>query len=318
MQSAKLSNVVIIGGGVSGLAAALALHAINIPCTVYEVRAFPSTIGGAINLTPAALRCLNQLGVLPHLEGKGCDVRAIELFSALSGRPIGEMSYRNVQKHQYHALRIKRADLMQGLLIALEATAVKIEYGKKLVQVEETGGMVEATFEDGSVAQADMLLGCDGIHSITRMKLVDPERVPEYTGVSTAYGMLQRSTVTSPIHFEECAVNTARKGSLLTAFCDPDKKVLYFAAVMEVKEQMSREGWKVKVADQEATRKEILSRFGESQIPCLREMIENVEDLFFYPVNTLPPRGKWSSQRVMLLWDAAHAVCLHFSFPFVV
>ena len=313
MSSSKtINHVLIIGGGISGLASALALHALGISCSVYEVRAIPSTLGGAVNLTPSALRCLNHLGILKHLQGKGGTTRAIEIFSALSGRRLGELSFRNVEKIGYHALRILRAELQQGMISALEEAGLRVEYGKKLVNIRETPESVEAIFEDGSVATGDILLGCDGIHSIARTKLVDPERIPVYSGVAAAYGLLSASAVPSPIHFEDCSVNSSRKGSILAAFCDPSKQRLYFAAVMEMKEQADREGWKVKGADQDSIRNEILSRFGDSKMTCLREMIENVNDLFLYPVYTLPPGGKWSSERVLLLGDAAHAVrCLY-------
>jgi 2-polyprenyl-6-methoxyphenol hydroxylase-like FAD-dependent oxidoreductase len=314
MSSSKtIKHIVIIGGGISGLASALALHALGISCSIYEVRAVPSTLGGAVNLTPAALRCLDHIGVLKHLQGKGGTTRAIEIFSTLRGVRLGELSFRNVDKIGYHALRILRAELQQGMLSALEEADLKVEYGKKLVDVRETAESVEANFEDGSVATGDILLGCDGIHSIARTKLVESDRIPVYSGVAVAYGLLPASSVSSPIHFEDCSVNSSRRGTLLAVFCDPAKQRLYFAAVMEMKEQANREGWKVKGSDQDSIRMEILSRFGDSKMVCLREMIENVEDLFLFPVYTLPPGGKWSSERVLLLGDAAHAVsCLYF------
>jgi len=305
-------HVVIIGGGISGLASALALHALGISCSIYEVRGVPSTLGGAVNLTPPPLRSLDHIGILKNLQGRGGITRAIEIFSTLSGNRLGELSFRNVDKIGYHALRILRAELQQGMISALEEANIRVEYGKKLVGLRETTESVEATFEDGSVATGDILLGCDGIHSIARSKLVDPLRIPVYSGVAAAYGLLSASSISSPIHFEDCSVNSSRKGSILAAFCDPLKQRLYFAAVMEMKEQAGREGWKVKGGDQDSTREEILSRFGDSKMACLREMIENVEDLFLYPVYTLPPNGKWSSVRVLLLGDAAHAVrCLY-------
>ena len=67
MSSSKtVKHILIIGGGISGLASAL-----GISCSIYEVRAAPSTLGGAVNLTLAALRCLDHIGVLKHLQGKG-------------------------------------------------------------------------------------------------------------------------------------------------------------------------------------------------------------------------------------------------------
>ena len=311
MSSTELDHVLIIGGGISGLASALALNALNIRCTVYELRTTPSTIGGAVNLTPAALRCLEHLGVLPQIQGKGGDTRSIEIFSSFDCHKVGEISFRNVDKYKYHARRIPRAALLRGLLETLEGrTDVKIEYGKKLVELTETDTSVKATFDDGTSAEGDILLGCDGIHSNTRMKLVDPTRLPTYSGIATAYGTVPVSSISSPPHFQDCAVNSSRRGSLLTAFCDAEKETLYVAAVMEVKEQLDHEGWKIKGSDQDATRKELLSRFGDSKMPCLVEMVEKVEDLCFYPVNTLPSGGKWSSKRAILLGDAAHAVCI--------
>jgi 2-polyprenyl-6-methoxyphenol hydroxylase-like FAD-dependent oxidoreductase len=311
MSSTKLNHVLIIGAGASGLASALALHALGIPCTVYESRATPSTIGGAVSLSPNALRCLDHLGVLQHLQGKGCTTRSIEVFSALSGQRIGELSFRNVDKIQYNALRIPRAQLIQGLLEVLEKTNVKIEYGKKLVALTESDESVEAAFEDGGIAKGDILLGCDGIHSNTRTKLVDPERAPVYSNTAAAYGMVPISSISSPVYFEDASINSSRRGSLLAAFCDANKQTLYFAAVMEVKAELDHEGWKAQSTDQETIKKEINSRFGGLKKPFLAEVVDKVEDVYFYPVYVLPPQGQWSSKRVMLLGDAAHAVCFY-------
>lgn len=313
MAFTKLNHVLIVGAGASGLASALALHALGIPCTVYELRATPSTIGGAVSLSPNALRCLDRLGVLQHLQGKGCTTRSIELFSALSGQRIGELSFRNIDKIGYNALRIPRAELILALLEVLETTSVKIEYGKKLVALTESDESVEAAFEDGSIAEGDILLGCDGIHSNTRTKLVDLTRAPVYSSVAVAYGMIPMSSISSPVYFEDASVNSSRRGSLLTAFCDANRQTLYFAAVMEVKAESNHEGWKAQSTDQEMIKKEIHSRFGGLKKPFLAEMVEKVKDVYFYPVYVLSPGGRWSSKRVMLLGDAAHAV--RFSIP---
>lgn len=309
MASTNLNHVLIIGAGASGLASALGLHALGIPCTVYELRATPSTIGGAVSLSPNALRYLDHLGVLQHLQGRGCTTRSIEIFSALSGQRIGELSFRNIDKIQYNALRIPRAQLIQGLLEVLEKTNVKIEYGKKLVALTESDESVVASFEDGTIANGDILLGCDGIHSNARMKLVDPERAPVYSNTAAAYGMVPISSISSQVYFEDASINSSRRGSLLTAFCDANKQTMYFAAVMEVKTELDHEGWKAQSTDQETIRKEINSRFGGLKKPFLAEMVDKVKDVYFYPVYVLPPQGQWSSKRVILLGDAAHAVC---------
>jgi len=75
-----------------------------------------------------------------------------------------------------------------------------------------------------------------------------------------------------------------------------------------VKYELDHEGWKAQRSDQERTRKDIHSRFGGLKRPSLTEMVDEAQDLFFYPVYVLPRRGKWSSGRAMLLGDAAHAM----------
>ena len=309
MAAPNLSHVLIIGAGMSGLASALALHALGIRCTIYELRVTPSSIGGAIHLTPNALRCLDHLGVLQHMQGKGCITRSIEIFSAFSGQRIAELSYRDIDKIQYHALRIRRAELLQAMFEVVERAGVKIEYGKRLVSLTEGEDSVAATFEDGSIAEGDIMLGCDGIHSHARTKHVEPSRIPLFSNTAAAYGLIPVSSISSPAHFEDVSVNVSRCGSLLAAFCDSDKQTLYFAAVMEVKTELDHEGWKAQASDQEATMKEIRSRFGGLKKPFLTEIVDKMGDVFFYPVYVLSPGGKWSSERVMLLGDAAHAVC---------
>jgi 2-polyprenyl-6-methoxyphenol hydroxylase-like FAD-dependent oxidoreductase len=308
-MSAKLNHVLISGAGISGLASALALHALNISCTVYKLRATPSTIGGAINLTPNALCCLDHLGVLQGLQGKGCITRSIELFSALSGQQIRELSFKNTNRFQHHVLRIPRAQLLQAMLDAVGNMSVKIEYGKKLVALAESELSVEATFEDGSIARGDILLGCDGTHSTVRVKLVDPTQAPVFSHTAAAYGMVPVLSISSPIHFEDTSVNVSRCGLLLAAFCDTDKQTLYFTAIMEVNYELDHKGWKAQQSDQETTRKDLHLWFGGFKNLFLTEIVEKAEDLFFYPIYILSLRGKWSSRRVMLLGDAAHVIC---------
>ena len=74
---------------------------------------------------------------------------------------------------------------------------------------------------------------------------------------------------------------------------------------MQVKDIGSRDGWKSVGADAEKTRAELLDRFGDAKIPCIKPLIERTEDFYLWPVFTLTKHGKWATDRVMLLGDAA-------------
>ncbi|EZF28733.1 hypothetical protein H101_07588, partial [Trichophyton interdigitale H6] len=96
-------NILVLGGGIAGIAAALALSRELSPkvpglkITIFELHNVPSTSGGAINLNPAAQRHLDHLGVLEELDKMGADggveVKAVELFSIHSGRRLGRVDF---------------------------------------------------------------------------------------------------------------------------------------------------------------------------------------------------------------------------------
>ena len=156
----KLNHVLMIGAGKSGLASSLALHAPGISSTPsMDVQGTPSTIWDAINFTPNALHCLDHLGVFQHLEGKGSIAQSIKIyiFSAFSGQPIAELSYRDTEKIQYHACRIPHGELLQAIRGVVDQAGVKVKYGKKLASVTEHEESVTATFEDWSTAQGDIM-----------------------------------------------------------------------------------------------------------------------------------------------------------------
>src|ERR1700744_4232182 len=99
-MTSKSLTVLVIGGGVAGLAVAHLLHtkgkAAEIPVnvSVYELRGGPTTIGGAISIAPNALRILDkQMGIYQKLRPMGCDdVKTCELFSASSGKSLGNFA----------------------------------------------------------------------------------------------------------------------------------------------------------------------------------------------------------------------------------
>ena len=304
-----ITRIVIIGGGIAGVASAIALTRLNkISCSIYEIRPEPSTIGGAVNLTPNALRYLEHLGVLARLLLKGCEVRHIDVISQRTGQKLGAVNFDNLPKFKQRALRVLRSDLLQVLLEALEEEGVKVQYGKRIESTKQLADRIEATFEDGTKVDGDILLGCDGIHSSVRMKFVQADRKPLYSGIAVAYGLLDATGISEHLQFDETAAHAGRYGTFLTSYCNADKSRLYVAAVMETKDVGSREGWAVKGKDQEVVKDEIVRRFSGSSMPYLEDMIKKVESFILYPVYKLTPGGRWSAENIMLLGDAAHAV----------
>lgn len=312
-------NIIILGGGIAGLTTALALTKFSSKYTVpnihiFEIRPEPATIGGAVNLTPNALRMLDHLGAYEVIKqrGYGKDIDELEVYDIYSSK-LAVSSFKGahgkgIGSPPFKALRITRGDALKAVLeVVRKQSNITLTCGKKTIDIQETAANVTITFDNGESHTADILMGCDGIHSVTRLKHVDPERKETYTGVCNAFGFapVERDF---PVHFDCTAINFARRGMLLTSYHNPEMDSVYVGALMEVADIGSRDGWKQIGSDAEKTRSELLSRFGDANVACIESLIRKAQDFYLWPVFTLSKDGKWSTNRCMLLGDAAVSV----------
>lgn len=322
-------RILIVGAGIAGIACALALSRELTPfipdlqITVFERHDVLSTSGGAINLTPVAQRHLDKLGVLDELDKMGpeggADVDAIEMFSSRSGRRLGSIDFTDAGGHgydEYGGRRVMRIILSVAMMAVVKRTKnVEVVFGKKLAGGDQTGDQATIRFQDGTTAEGDLVLGCDGVHSTTRTLWVDPDSPCEYTGISFVQTAMSASSIKAPIHFEGSAMNVSRHGSLLTSYCDRDREELFLAAIVEFDEELlgcyrreSGQDWRARTTIKKNLGEEMRRRFGQSGIPCIREMVNQPADWMLYPVYQVRPGGQWFTDRVLLLGDAAHAV----------
>ena len=311
-------KVTIVGGGVAGLAVALALTK-WLPekpdITILELRAVPSTMGGAVGLTPNALRCLHHLGVLARIraDGFGIDIDKIELFTIYTGAHLGEITFlgdqgTGVGKPSFKGLRIMRADLMQSLTECVrELDNVKIEYGRKATQLIESSDQITIHLDDGDAMTTDLLLGCDGMHSFVRTSLVDPERRPLYTGIAAVFGFADLEDG-AEVPWKDTGLCQSQRGSLMTSYYEPTRKKQFVAAIMETADVASKEGWQARGSEQGKIKENVKDRFGNGAIGFLDPLVGATERWSLYPVYKLAPKGQWCSKHAMLLGDAAHGM----------
>lgn len=328
-------HIIIVGAGIAGIACALALSRELTPfvpdlkITIYERHNILSTSGGAINLTPVAQRHLAQLGVLDDLDRMGseggAELDAIQLFSMRSGRSIGSVDF--VDHHGngfggYKGRRVMRIVLSMALMTAVERTRnIEIVFGRKVVGGEEINDKAVVHFHDGTEAIGDLVVGCDGVHSAVRSRWVDPGSRSQYTGMSFVQATIPTDSISSPIHFRSSALNISRHGSMLTSYCDRDREQIFVAATVQFSEEDLRyfrlepgQDWATQHRIQSALRSDIRSRFAKSAMPCIREIVNSRADWILYPVYQVRPGGRWCTNRVILLGDAAHAVSLTLQF----
>lgn len=321
-------RILIVGAGIAGIASALAISRELTPfvpdlkITVFERHDVLSTSGGAINLTPVAQRHLDQLGVLAELDKMGphggADVDAIEMFSSRSGRRLGSIDFTD-QRHGhdgYKGRRVMRIVLSVAMMSVVKRTKnVKIVFGKKLTGGVETRDGAIVSFQDGTTAVGDLVLGCDGVNSATRTLWVDPDSPSQYTGISFVQTSMSADTIQSPTHFRGTAMNISRHGTLLTSYCDRDREQLFVAGIVQFDESLlpyyrteTGRDWRTQNMIQQTLQEEMRDRFGKSALPCIREITSKAADWMLYPVYQVQPGARWFTSRVLLLGDAAHAV----------
>jgi 2-polyprenyl-6-methoxyphenol hydroxylase-like FAD-dependent oxidoreductase len=167
-------KALIVGGGVAGPVAAMALQRAGIEAVVYEAHV-PSGGEAGSYLTVAS----NGLDALRAIEAHGPVLAAgfptpTNLLLSATGRRLGAVSNGGVLPDGTVSHTVRRARLYQALHDQAVARGIRVEHGRRLVGAEPTpGGGVAASFADGTRATGDLLVGADGVHSATR-RLLDP------------------------------------------------------------------------------------------------------------------------------------------------
>jgi 2-polyprenyl-6-methoxyphenol hydroxylase-like FAD-dependent oxidoreductase len=213
-----------------------------------------------------------------------------------------------------------RTDLMEVLLSAAKEHGIQVHFGARMTEINESEKDVTVTFADGRMDTADLLLGCDGIHSAVRTSHVSPETSPEYTGISNMFAILPTSSLSKPNRNIAPALHaTLTSNGLLGVMpCTASGDQVYWFYSREVPipgGDDDREGWeafgKKAVEVFKDTLLEVIKEAQGEWGDQLRELICKTEAIKFYPIHRMPRAVAWSTKRCLLLGDAAHAMPPH-------
>jgi len=306
-------KVIIIGGGIGGLATALMLHARGIDCEIYEQSDAVRELGVGINTLPHAIRELAELGLLDRLDAVA--VRTYELFyTNRFGQEIWREPRGTDAGYEYPQFSVHRGRLQAVIYDAVRSRLgeSRIHTGHRLGAFTQDDAGVTAYFFDrnGShraTARADVLVGADGIHSAVREALYPNEGPARWNG-----SMLWRGAIDWPQFL------TGR--SMVIAGGMAAKLVIYpIAEGSRPNHRLTNWAVLVKIAEPGVPpRKEDWSRLGRLEelmphvqrfrIPYVdaKALIEASTEFWEYPLCDRDPLPHWSHGRVTLLGDAAH------------
>ncbi|MBZ5661020.1 MAG: FAD-dependent monooxygenase [Acidobacteriia bacterium] len=296
MGEKKLS-IAIVGAGIGGLAVAATLRQIGIDVRVYEQAPAFARVGAGIQMMPNSMKVLRRIGVeekvrdtsfMPysHLNRDGYSgevIRELPMPESLFGAPY---------------LCMHRAELHKALADVVPTDIVHLN--KKLVGVEQGGCRVTLAFADGTRAQADAVVGADGVHSIVRDIIIGPD-APLHKG-RIAYRAI----------FSSALLNGLEIGSSRTKWWGKDRHIviyytnatrteLYFVtSVPEPAEWVTRESWSAKGDVKE------LRKAYEDFHADVRGVLNACPDCHKWAILEREPLPRWSDGRIVLLGDACH------------
>ncbi|EXJ57302.1 hypothetical protein A1O7_07649 [Cladophialophora yegresii CBS 114405] len=305
------AEVAIIGAGLAGLGLALALHQQGIKATIYESRPGPLNIGGAVMLSPNALKILDALDLYQDVRGRGYNFDLLE-WVKVTGEVIERYEFGGVEKYGYRANRCYRYELIDVLLSKIKQLGIPVEFGQKYVRVvEETDQQVIWESHDGARNTASFLVGADGIHSSVR-RYLHPDLEPKFVGMAGITAVAPANKVTYP-HGKidkPLTVMSEDKGAFVIAPQRPDASEMFFGKQKRVDEK-DRAGWEEFMSNKAELVKflqEDAEAFGEVAFTATANIIP--DKINVWPFYVIPPLERWASakHRVVILGDAAHAI----------
>lgn len=280
-------TAIVIGAGLGGLSAAVALRKVGFVVDVYEKAHELKEVGAGIVLYPNAIQALRKLGVYDAVADAGSFGRHGKYLTH-SGKTLVEIDLLDVGMDK-EAIAIHRADLQR--ILAHKLGEGRIHLGKQLKNFEDKS---EATahFVDGSSATAHLLVGADGLHSVVRKQYVN-DGEPIYSGCFAWRGVVNGDVAELP----------------------PDSGMMVFGAGLQVGALRIGQGriyWFATVADKKGVqgrtrKKDILHYFEDwtSPVPELIKMTE-AEEILTHDLYDRRPIFDWGKNVTTLLGDAAH------------
>ena len=288
---------IVIGAGIGGTAAALALMRAGCDVRVYEQVKAKAEVGAGIQISPNASRLLHGYGLSRALQSLAVRPAAIEIRrwddgDILSRETLGDAVERAFGAPYYH---FHRADLLRILTDALP-TGV-LQPARRCVGATQTDGGVRAEFDDGSLVDGDLLVGADGIHSTIRRILLGDER-PQFSG-NVAYRGLAPAERVAHLGLRHNSTNWMGPHGHFVHYFVSGGRYLNFVAVSE-QANWERESWNDRGSIEDAL------RFYAGWHPQIHTILGAVDETFKWALFDRAPLAKWSVGRITLLGDACH------------
>ena len=293
-----VSNVLIVGGGIAGMALAIGLKRASIRAEIVEINPQWNVLGVGIALGGPALRALGMIGLLDQCVARGFGYSYFKACN-VAGQVTGTVELPRLNGQDYPAtIGIMRQAVHSTLQDAVATADVPVRLGITVASLEQDEDRVGVRFTDGTRANYDLVVGADGANSKIRDLVFGTECKPKYTGQA-----VWRATVSCP---PEVQARYAFFGPRNKAGFNPVSSTTMYVFLVQNLPSFMR------LSDDRlpGVMREQLADFG-GLVAAAREEITDPHDVLYRPVTSQVLPSPWHRGRVLLIGDAAHTTTPH-------
>jgi len=293
----RTARIAVIGAGLGGMTVAGLLQRHGFPVNVYEQAPAFSRIGAGIHLSSNVMLVMRRLGIERTLSDIALHPDAFVSRQWDTGEVLFELPFDPASEARYGAayINVHRGDLHSVLESAL--VPATIAFGKKLSHIDSSSSAVRLFFEDGSQAEADLVIGADGLNSKVRDHLLGPEK-PHYTG-HIAHRAIFRAMLLNGLPIRACTKWWGPGHHILVYYMTQAREEVYIVTSAPQQE------WTSSAAFVPCDRGELIATF-DGYHAELRQVVKAATEITKWPIFDREPVERWSGDRIVLLGDACH------------
>jgi len=297
---ARKPRIIVSGGGIGGLTAALSLIDRGIDVIVLEQAQELRALGAGLQLSANATRVLHGLGLgdaLAQVTIKPTE-KCIRLWNTGQQWRLFDLGTESLQRYGFPYMMLYRPDLHQILLDALVARSPEsVRLNARVAEVGQTDDGAVVVLDDGSRIEGDALVGADGVHSITRETLVAKDS-PKFSGCMAWRGVIPLEKLPASMRTHS-GINWVGPGAHIVHYPVNAGRLVSFTGIVE------KEGWFKESWTEQGSLEECHADF-EGWHADVHALIEQLETPLRWAMMLRDPLTNWTNHRVTLLGDAAH------------
>jgi salicylate hydroxylase len=300
VTGAARNNIAIVGAGIGGLTAALALVRRGIDVEVYEQAPELREFGAGVQISSNGTRVLHALGLKEALEKVQVlpTGKAIRLWNTGQNWKVFDLGVESVTRYGSPYITIHRGDLHNVIAQALmREKPAAVHLGHKCAGLRQAPDCVELSFENAAPVRAKLVIGADGLHSAVRASLFGAAK-PQFCGITAWRGVVPMEKV-PPTVSRTIGTNWVGPGGHVVHYPLRGGSLLNFVGIRE-RSDWQVEGWNVR-----GTTDELLEDF-RGWHEDVHAIIHNIEIPYKWALALRPVMEVWSKGRCTLLGDACH------------